>query len=115
MTRKQLLLKYKQTLQPMGVYRVTNVNNGKMFIAGGLNLHGKINSCRFQLIHGSHMNRELQADFTRTGAEHFVFDILDYLEPKNSHETDYTDDLEMLTNLWIEKLQPFGDKGYHKR
>ncbi len=114
MDKKELKKQYAQTQQPMGVYLVKNSINGKIFIAGGLNIHGKINSCRFQLIHGSHMNRALQEDFKQTGAEHFTFKILDYLEPKNDPQTDYRDDLKQLEEMWIEKLQPFEPNGYHK-
>jgi len=28
---------------------------------------------------------------------------------------DYADDLKMLEEMWIEKLQPFDERGYHKR
>jgi len=27
----------------------------------------------------------------------------------------YTDDLKMLEEMWIEKLQPFDENGYNKR
>jgi hypothetical protein len=99
----------------MGVYQVKNRVNGKIFIASGLNVNGKINSCRFQLIHGSHINRLLQTDFSKTGAEHFTFEALDHLEHKEDMIADYRDDLKMLEDMWIEKLQPFEPDGYHKK
>ncbi len=115
MDKKELKKQYAQTPQPMGVYQVKNLINGKIFIASGLNINGKINSCRFQLIHGSHMNRTLQEDFKQTGAEHFTFEILDYLEPNDDPKTDYRDDLKTLEEMWIEKLKPFEPNGYHKK
>ena len=40
--------------------------------------------------------------------------VIDYLEPKDDTKTDYADDLKMLEEIWIDRLQPFGEKGYNK-
>jgi group I intron endonuclease len=115
MNKKELKKQYTRTLQPMGVYQVKNLSNSKIFIASGLNIHGRMNSCKFQLSLGSHMNRLLQDDFNKTGFGNFSFEILDYLEPKEDPESDYYDDLKMLEEMWINKLQPFDEKGYNER
>lgn len=114
MNKKELKKQYLQTLRPMGILQVKNLVNGKIFITSGLNINGKMNSCRFQLEHGSHPNTNLQSDFKDFGADKFEFEIIDYLEPKDDAKTDYSEDLKMLGEMWIEKLQPFGDKGYNK-
>jgi hypothetical protein len=72
MNKKELKKQYKQNSQPMGVFQVKNLINGKIFIDSGLNLKGKINSCKFQLSFGSHMNKELQEDFNLSGINHFL-------------------------------------------
>jgi len=112
--KKEIKRKYKETLPPMGIYQIRNLVNGKIFIGRSKNLHGKSNSYLFQLNHGSHMNRELQEDFNQLGEDKFIFEIIDYLEPKEGISYDYTKDLETLEELWIEKLQPFGEKGYNR-
>ena len=61
--KKELKKQYKQTLQPMGIYQIKNLVNGKIFIGSAKNLPGKLNSVKFQLENGSHMNSELQKDF----------------------------------------------------
>ena len=61
------------------------------------------------------MNKALQDDFNKTGITNFSYEIIDYLKPKEDVEMDYSDDLKMLEKMWIEKLQPFDEKGYHKR
>ena len=106
---------YKQTVLPMGVFQVKNLANGKIFIDSGLNIQGKINGCKFQLSLGSHMNRALQEDFNQTGITNFSFEMIDYLKPKEDIQMDYTDDLKMLEEMWIEKLQPFDKRGYNQR
>jgi len=115
MNKKKLKKQYAQTVQPMGVYQVKNLANGKIFIDSGQNIQGKINSCKFQLSHGFFMNKALQEDFNRIGLDNFAFEIIDLLEPKEDTKMDYTDDLKMLEKMWIEKLQPFNENGYNKR
>jgi hypothetical protein len=115
MNKKELKKQYAQTMQPMGVYQIKNLANGKIFIDSGQNIQGKINSCKFQLSHGSYMNKALQEDFNRIGFDNFTFEIIDLLEPKEDTKMDYADDLKMLEEIWIEKLQPFDEHGYNKR
>ena len=115
MDKKELIRRYKETPLPMGIYRVQNIANGKIFIATAKNLPAKINSCRFQLKNGTHPNRELQDDFQRLGESGFSFDILDRLEYKDDPLYSYDDDLKTLEILWLDRLQPYGEKGYHKR
>jgi len=115
--KKEVKKKYKQTVQPMGVYRIRNLVNGKIFLGSSKNLQGKENSFKFisqiQNNSGYYMNRELSEDYVKYGMENFIFEIVDRLEPKEDPAYDYTDDLKVLEELWLEKLQPFGDKGYN--
>jgi len=113
--KKELKKRYKQTLPPMGIFQIRNLVNGKILIGSSKNLPGKINSSKFQLDHGSHMNRELQKDYNQSGAENFSFEVLDRLDPKEDPNYDYTEELAMLEKMWLEKLQPYGDKGYQRR
>jgi hypothetical protein len=115
MNKKELKKQYAQTVKPMGVYQVKNLASGKIFIDSGQNIQGKINSCKFQLSHGSYMNKALQEDFNRIGLDNFAFEIIDLLGPKEDTKMGYTDDLKMLEKMWIEKLQLFDENGYNKR
>jgi group I intron endonuclease len=111
--KRELKKQYKQTLPPMGIYQIRNLTNGKIFVGSSKNLTGKFNSYKFQLDLGSHINRELQKDYSKFGEKNFAFEIIDDLDPKEGVAYDYTDDLIALEELWIEKLQPFGAKGYN--
>lgn len=111
--KKEIKRKYKETIQPMGIYQIRNLVTGKILVGSSKNLPAKSNSYIFQLDAGGHMNRELQADYTKFGRDNFVFEILDRLEPKEDISYDYTKDLETLEELWLEKLQPYNDKGYN--
>ena len=111
--RKAMKEEYKQALRPMGVFQVRNLINGKVMIVRGLNIDGKINSTRFQLEMGGHMNKELQRDWKTYGADSFAFEVLELLEPVEGPVPDYTQDLKVLEELWLDKVQPYGESGYH--
>lgn len=113
MDKKKLIKQYKETLQPMGVYQIKNLVTGKVFIGSSKNLPGKINGQKFQLNLGSHTHEELQKDYTQVGETNFLFEVLDYLEPKEDKNYDYTEDLEVLKEMWIEKLDTKMPNGYN--
>ena len=107
--------KYKETLQPMGIYIVKNLVNGKILIGSSKNLPGRINRFKFGLKYGTERIPELVEDYKKYGEENFSFEVLDELKPKDDPLYDYTEDLEELEKLWVEKLQPFDNKGYNKK
>ena len=99
----------------MGIYQIKNLASGKIYLGRSADLNGKLNSEKFQLRNNMHMNKELQNDFNALGEEEFSFEVLDRLQPKEDPHYDYGYDLQALEGLWMEKLQPFGGKGYHKK
>lgn len=115
MNKSDLKKNYKQTIQTMGIYIVRNKANNKILIGSSKNLNGRINRFEFGLKYGSESNKELLEDYKKYGGENFSIEILDELKPKDDPEYDYTEDLRVLEEMWIEKLQPFGEKGYNKK
>jgi group I intron endonuclease len=113
MNKKELVKNYKQTVQPMGIFQIKNLKNGKIFIGSAKDLKGIINSNKFQLKNGLHSCKQMQLDYKEFGEEQFSFEILDYLKPKQDMNADYTEDLKILEQMWLEKLRPFGDRGYN--
>jgi hypothetical protein len=114
--KKELKNQYKQNQPKMGVFQIKNLSNGKIFISRGMNVLGKLNSAKFQLEQGSHPNRALQDEFKQLGAKKFSFEVIDYLDPKKDDiNNDYADDLKLLEEMWLEKIQPYGEKGYNKK
>ncbi|MDH3206025.1 MAG: hypothetical protein OEO79_05400 [Gemmatimonadota bacterium] len=64
-----------------------------------------LNRIRAQLRMRSHRNQTLQADWDADGADAFEFVVLDLLPaPTEVGAYDPTDDLEVLLELWREKL-----------
>lgn len=114
MDRKKLILEYKQTPRPMGVYQIRNTTNGKILINGSMNLPGSFNGQRFQLINQAHRNKELQEDWNSYGPDSFTFDILETINPDKIAQEDWRKSVSELETKWLTKLQPYGDKGYNK-
>jgi hypothetical protein len=105
---------YKDNPPPAGVFRVTNALNGKIFLGKGMNVRGILNSQQVKLQAGFHPSRELQRDYNQFGAEKFVFEVIDELDSTDKSPQVMQDDLAALEELWLEKLQPYGERGYNK-
>jgi hypothetical protein len=114
MNRKEMTREYKYSLRPMGIVQVRNLANGKVFLMASANTPGTINSLRFQLKMGSFpLSADLARDWKERGEEGFVIEVLDELKAVDDPEYDYSDDLKELETIWLEKLKPFGARGYH--
>jgi hypothetical protein len=112
--RKARIREYKETLPPAGVFRLHNTVGGKSLVGSTANLPGVLNRHRFQLERGSHPSRELQADWNALGADPFKFEVLDQLKPSDKPDYDATEDLQVLKELWIEKLKATGELLYRE-
>ncbi len=113
--KKKLKQSYQQERRPMGVFQIRNLKNERIFVGAGIDINGIINRNRFQLEHGNHMNERLQSEWKELGAESFAFEILDQMLPANDVRQDPRKELASLKDLWLEKLQPYGDRGYNER
>jgi hypothetical protein len=113
MDRKALIRQYKETPRPMGVFRVHNTVADRSFVGISRDLPSMLNRQCFQLNHGSHPNRALQQDWNRLGSQAFVFEVLDTLNPAERSESELSEDLAVLERLWLEKLSPYGQRGYN--
>ena len=112
MDRKDLIRKYKDTPLPAGVFRLRNHIRKKSLVGSTTNLTGAINRHRFQLEHGSHPNRELQADWKELGPDAFAFETLDRLEPSGDVDADPSEELKVLLQMWREKLAEADEQLY---
>jgi hypothetical protein len=112
--KKQLKKQYQQTPRPAGVFLIRNNLNDKVFLVAGLDLPALINRHQFQLAKGGHPNKQLQADWNESGEKNFAFEIIDELSPRAGAGLDYRAEVASLEDLWLEKLQPFGERGYNQ-
>jgi hypothetical protein len=115
MDKRTAKLEYKLSHRPMGVFQIRNKVNDKVLVDSSPNIPGKINRVTFQLNAGSHPSRSLQSDWNTLGKDAFEFETLEDVQPRSDANYDYAADIETLENLWLEKLEPYGDKGYNER
>jgi DNA-binding transcriptional regulator YhcF (GntR family) len=112
-TRTDAKRQYQENAPAMGVYSIRNLVNGKIYVGSSTNLDGTRTSRLFQLRMGSAVfSRELQKELSEFGAANFVFEVLAVLErPEPGERVDQS--LAALELHWLEKLQPFNDRGYN--
>jgi hypothetical protein len=111
--KRELKQAYKEMKTEAGVYQIRNTVNGKALVVVTSNLK-TMQGKQFQLQMGSHMNRQLQADWKQFGEDAFVFEVLEVLEDKDEGALARQESLKHLEQKWLDKLQPFGDRGYNQ-
>lgn len=116
MSRADLRRTYEATRRPMGIYRVLNTRDGRALVARSVDLPASLNHARAALRFGTHRIAALQRDWNALGPDAFVFEVLDTLAPPDDRPGyDPADDLRVLEALWLERLEPFGERGYTPR
>ena len=113
-SRKDIQSEYKERSKSAGVFQVKNVVNGKVLLGSSLNLDGPLNGHRFMLEISGHTNKALQKEWNEFGANKFVFEILEVVKVNDDDPNfNLDDELTLLEQIWLEKLQPFGERGYN--
>lgn len=111
--KKELKEQYRLTHTPMGIFQIRNLTNDKVFLGAAFNLPGILTSNRLQLNSGNHPNKKLQAEWNQFGSESFAFEVLDELRATEGAGYDYKAELAFLEELWLERLEPYGERGYN--
>ncbi len=103
--RKTLTNEYKEAKVIGGVYRLVNTRNGMYLLDFTPNLQAKQNSYKFSISTGSCLDLRLKEVWESFGGEAFAFEVLEELEKKKEQgQEEFMDDLEMLRQLWSDKL-----------
>src|ERR1044072_1760710 len=111
--KKEAKQNYKLNPPSMGIFQIRNLSNEKVFVGSSIIVDGIFNRHEFQLKMNGHSNKALQEDWNALGAENFAFEILEELEPREN--LDDKAELTFLEDLWLEKLEPYGERGYNER
>jgi group I intron endonuclease len=112
-SRKEIKREYKERKKVAGVFQVKNTENGKVLLGSSLNLEGPLNAHKFMLTIGRHRNEALQKDWNEYGPDKFVFEILEVVKVEDDSSFNLEDELTLLEQIWLERLQPFGERGYN--
>jgi group I intron endonuclease len=116
MDKHQLKMEYKNRQKNVGIYQIRNKVNGKILVGSSPNLDGIVNRYNFETkcVWRWDGNPELLHDMNEYGPENFCIEILDQLKPNEDPLYNYSADLKTLEELWLERLQPYGERGYNK-
>jgi hypothetical protein len=110
--RKELIRQYKEIDTEAGIYQIKNTENNKVLVVSTPNLK-TMNGKPMMLNGGGHKNKKLQEEWDKFGEGSFVFEILEVLKEKKEGYFDKMGELKSLEKKWLEKLQPFGERGYN--
>ena len=113
--RAELQEKYNQMEKPTGVYQIRNKVNGKVFIGSCIDINAMFNRWRFGLQTGLERTKELQSEWNQYGEDSFAFQILEVFKIKEGEYQDIKHELKKLEEKWLDKIQPFEEKGYNNR
>lgn len=87
-----------------GIYKITNVKNGKIYVGRSKDILRRFGSHLQQLRNGKHANEKLQADFIEFGTTSFSFEILEECLMRDINERE---------TFWIQTLDSM-NQGYNK-
>jgi len=110
--RKELVQQYKEMKIEAGIYQIKNMENQKILVKVTPDLK-TMTGTKMTLLGGVCKNKLLQQDWNQYGEEAFSFEVLEVLKEKEDGFFDKKEELKKLETKWLEKLQPYGDSGYH--
>ena len=112
---RRLKQEYRLAKRPLGVFLIRNTTNDKVYVASGMDIQGIINRHKFALSMGGHQSKALQKDWSALGADKFEFEIVDQMEPRDEPGFDARRELQFMEEMWLEKLEPYDERGYNER
>jgi hypothetical protein len=110
--KKELKQQFMEIKVQAGVYQIKNKINQKIFIGSTPNIK-TLNGLKFGLTNGTVFNKTLQEEWNEFGEDAFVFEVLEILKVEEG-AFNKKKALEKLVEKWLEKLQPYGERGYNR-
>lgn len=87
-----------------GIYKITCTVNKRIYIGSASNLHKRRNQHWNALKHNQHYNLHLQRAWNKYGPDAFTFEVLELVLSMS---------LTAREQYWLNKLNPFGCKGFN--
>ncbi len=112
--KKELKQQYQEIPIEAGIYTITNTKNGKVCVVSTRNFK-TINGVKFSLENGGYANKKLVDEWKEYGKDAFSFEIVEVLKSKEDPYYNEKEELAKLEEKWLDKLEPFGDKGYNSQ
>lgn len=106
-SRKEAILEYKERSISGGVYKITNIVNGKYILVSDIDLKSAQNRFNFCIKTGSGMHMKVERDLKEFGGSNFTFEILEEIDMKEDQsKKEFKEDLKTLEEMWKEKFDP---------
>jgi group I intron endonuclease len=87
-----------------GVYKITNIINGKFYIGSSSNIQKRWTQHKANLNAKEHDNIHLQNAWNLYGSRNFKFEIIEECQPEAQFERE---------QYYLNTLNPFGERGYN--
>ncbi len=112
------------TLAPSGIYKITNLTNGKVYIGQSKNVYLRRTEHWTALRRNAHPNKEMQKDWNKNNRS-FRFDVVEFcgISQLNDREKYWIDKLNTIETGYNQGWVPYKRKetkvkrkikGYHK-
>ncbi|KAA0562229.1 GIY-YIG nuclease family protein [Rossellomorea aquimaris] len=113
--KRELKQQYKETPVEAGVFQISNQQNNKIYIGRTKNLK-TLNGIKFMLENnGFTTSKALQTEWNQYGKDAFTFELLEKLKKNDDPFVTEKEALDELEEKWLEKLQPYGERGYNQK
>jgi hypothetical protein len=83
----------------MGIYAIRDRASGHLLLGASRNVHAALNRARFELRMGKHADRELQAEWHRSGVAGLAFEVLELVKEREDEGFDYAGELKALEQI----------------
>jgi hypothetical protein len=103
--RRQASRQARDAFPAMGVWCIRDHASGKVRVAASRNVPGAINRAQFELRRGAHADKALQAEWTRSDAGRFVFEVIELVKERSDSAFDYAAELQALLAWYREQLE----------
>ena len=87
-----------------GVYKITNIVNGKFYIGSSNDIKARWRQHKDKLRVNKHGNTYLQNAWNKYGEENFLFEVVEECDPEFQFERE---------QYYLNTLNPFDDQGYN--
>ena len=87
-----------------GVYRITNLINGKFYIGSSANIGQRWEQHLYRLRNNKHENPYLQKAWNKYGESNFQFEVIEECNSSDQYQRE---------QHYLDLYQPFGEQGYN--
>lgn len=74
------MYKYNLERHKSGIYIITNLMNGKMYVGSSKNIYNRYHAHLSRLKNNKHISKHLQSSYNKYGIDNFIFEVIEYCD-----------------------------------